>query len=314
MGIFTIIPHQTKVDNKTIDLNENKELEVKGGGFSHKSLGYITYYLLTQNLKFPLTDFILTDVLTTNTGVNNTIDTTNTDAVYKDTSYICKFQPDSSISTDTTICNMSNCSDAFNNDSSTSATYNITTSSSFTYYVGKTFNTLKQINKVYIHYYVTTNYGTVSLQGYDGTNWNTITNITTSTSYASYDGYITVNKELKGIRLQIYSQSGSSNTCNGNVYSFLYGDLINSKVILKSYSFNDDIKGLYIYTDYLKDENSNITIDITNGTNTITQTNVNTIIPLKEFSSKNLTITFNINTLNNLSTPKLNGYSIIGLL
>ena len=292
---YSIIQRTTDVDNLTIGLNatgkiaqipklecQNAYIQLKDGGAFSNSFD------------------IVTDVFTSNTGAKNTVNTGTSTALYNATNdyYTGGYQYDSSITGETTLDpdGFTNPTNAFDNDTGTSASKSLTTTAALDWELGKTF-AAKLIKVAYIKFVGTNLHYNVDLEVYDGSTWTSVKNWYNAGGSHNVDEYVIINQTIQGIRLRTTTITTSSMTKTFTIYELNYGEYVAKKVICDQNQLSTDgsEEGIVVWADKDITNNTNVTCDISDGTTTLTNQNLNSFIDISSFVSGTLSITLNVN-------------------
>ena len=280
----------------------------------HRKLGIgvaqNAYQTLQSNNIFENKDFLAADEFVTETGTNNT--KTGGTTLFNGDKYILNITDEAPNDTTYNPDSFTNPNNAFDNDAST---YAERTNLGSTRRFGKTFNS-KLVPVVIYKLGVSdpSNYTiTVKLETYDGSNWTTVDTIynNKTTSEKILTGTFILNSTVQGIRVTAYS--GGFDDSFIRVYSLEYGGFNSSGNLICStniITLDGTEKILALYSDNGLPTGTNITVDVTDGTNTISNQPINTIINISSLSSGDLGLTFNLSTTDNTATPYISGFGV----
>lgn len=295
------------------DLDDTVDELLKQIGTGQAQLAYQT---LQANNVFDNKDFLVADEFVSETGTNSTLNSGSTTGLYDETNdyYIARIADEASGDTTHDPDSFTDVANAFDNDDSTFATKASGSVTSFTFELGKTFSA-KTVLGVYYKYTAShaggsTNPSTVvKLQTYNGSTWSDHTTLTNTS------GYVQINSSIQGVRLEIEMTSDNSAIKTANVFTLEYGQFYeaSSDVVCDSSVANLDgnEKSLVIYADKdTSSSGSDITLDVTDGTTSITSQSLNDIINISSFTSGSLGVTFNMITSGTINTPTLSGYGV----
>jgi len=271
-------------------------------------------------------DFLFADIFSDSNGQKNTI--TGGTSLYDEIGerYLLTLGTDQAPS-DTTHDpdGFSNPENAFDGDDITEATlvgsFGITEK-----VLGKTFSSkvvklFKVVGRANMNYN-TSGTATVSIgyQTYNGSVWSSTTvidsdSVTNSSGdlELNVDKTVVVDDTVQGIRA--VSKASDFGVGNGlteiDYNSIEYGNFANSgTLITQTKTLDGTEESICIYGDKTIPNNTNITVDISDGVTTLSAQQLNTVIGLNGFSSGTLELTFNLTTTDTSQTPSLFGYSL----
>lgn len=301
-----------------LDDTNNALIDVAANGVAQNA-----YQTLKHAGTFDNKDNLGADRFTDVDGVNNTVDIGNTTAFFETNKYVLNYTDEASGDTTHTFAergSWDNTENAFDGDDETYAEIeddNLFSDSSIDNALGKTFS------ERFIHiikYDVSTLgggslTGDVELQIYDGTSWTTVTTIgqIPGSGTSSYSGEFVLDSNAQGIRILFdHPDSTNNRTLNNKVFILEYGDCDSSSTLLYNQnlpSLTGNEKSICVYADEVNTTNTNITYNVSDGTTTISDLELNTVNGIASLGSGQLEITFNLSTTDTGETPELYGYS-----
>jgi len=265
---------------------------------------------------------LVTDEFLTTSGTSGTVNTTTSTARYN-TSSLGYESSYGNVAVADTLHDpdlFTNPTNAFDNNIATSAIYTGGAGVPISVALGQIF-TSQFIAGIRIYALQSTPsniaWVTIVLESYDGATWTPEATLASGINAISYNDAYTLKKTVSGLRLKLSGQpiSGLVPVSFG-VYLFQYSNFSNGTLICDTNTLTLD--GTEITNDTFIDAtipaNTSITVDISDGATTIAR---------QTFNSKNLTnpldvsslgagaytLTFNINTTDNVSTALLKGFS-----
>ena len=280
-------------------------------------------FQIVQATTFVNQDFLAADIFSDSDGKNNTVDTGTSTAVYNSGAYYpnsvsnpANILQDPDLFTDTNY--------AFDNNDAT-GTYKYTTAKYADWRLGVTFAS-KYVERVRIKcshssYYAakTLRRATVTLESYNGSTWSTVAQLanasgdTTNQAVASYDSTYLLNQTVQGLRIYFSGDTGTSNSGSNsaNLYTlaeeYASSSSVKTNNLLK-FDGTENMCGVYVKTSPLI--NTGITVDLTDGTNTIVGKPINTPIDISSLVAGDLRLTFNLSASSQFGTPFIIGYAI----
>lgn len=268
----------------------------------------MAYQMLRNSGSIQNEDFLFADRFTTSVGVKSTVDESNTTAKYRSATDLYECVEDLSAYTYDSNFGVTDFSNISDRDTTTNISH---TANEGTFRIDILFSS-RLIGDIYVNAssggsnnWIISRGATV--QTYDGSTWTTV-----HTGTSSIDQTISINDTIQGIRVNLSINASDDGTVMRS-YAFRSIDFLENYTdsVVKCddvISMSGDEKGLLIYA--LKDTpaNTSITYDVTDGTTTLTDLELNTVNPIGSLSSGNLDITFNLNTTDSTVTPKIYGY------
>jgi len=285
------------------------------------------YQTLQANNVFENKDFLAVDEFTDVNGVKNTVNTTNSSGSYN-TSQFYTISNTQDVDSDTTTSSntFTNESNAFDGDKTTSASYIWTATSNgedTTIYLGKTF-TSKYIKICHVECGVSFedrengHESSLTLQKYDGVSWSNVYQFFYDTgsgaSSVSVSTVVDIDDTIEGLRL-ICEGSGddTGDTITMTTKVLAYGNYDSSGTVVCGSgikTLDGTEKTICVYADKTVPTNTTLTVDISDGTTTLSSQPVNESIGISSLSSGTLELTFNLSTTDTLVTPELKGYGV----
>ena len=214
---------------------------------------------------------------------------------------------------------------AFDSNDATSATRS--SSWSTDEFIGKTWTDSKSVASIRVIASGSAITGTynrdiyIYLDTYNGSSWTQVAQLAFDGGYsysASYNNTYTLNQSVKGIRIRFVCDSYASNSgLNASVST------IDINFTSPEYSSSGNIntntgllldgteKVAAIYCNSSLPSNTSMTVNISDGSNTISSQPLNTPVNISSLSSGTLTLSFNLNTSVNTSTPVFYGYGAV---
>ena len=262
-------------------------------------------------------DFLATDEFLDSTGTNNTVNTGSSTANYDQSFdpeifYFLSFTDEASGDTTNDPDSYTDPGNAFDSNDSTFATKAATANAS----LGKTFAS-KFVGGVRIKADYTgagtSPANTMIIQTFNGSVWADFKTILSSTSAAdSFDDFVFVDTTTQGIRLKTVNGTGGGFT--SNVFSVEYGDYDTSATVVCDSAIKTLVgteESICVYADVDLPTNTTMTVDVSDGTTTISAQPLNTAIGLTGFIAGTLEITFNLGSSDDTATPLLRGYGVV---
>jgi hypothetical protein len=273
-------------------------------------------FQIVQATTFVNQDNLFADIFSDSNGKNNTV--ASSTAIYDagNKCFVCASVADTP-SSDTTSDpdGFTNPSNAFDNNAATFATKSVAIGSDVSIGLGKVFSS-KYIVKTYWKVSMTqASAGDffVKLQGYNGSVWSDLATIghEGSNGTYTYDNLstgLTVNAQLQGIRIAMEIFGSGTRTGTLNPYELRY-DTVQTSTITSTtlVPILGTEKGLVVYTRSTALNGSNISVDVKDGTNTLSNQPINQIIDISSLIAGNLSLVFNLNVVNK-NGPVLYGY------
>jgi len=293
------------------DLNDTFNAVIDKANTIGVGVAQNAYQTLQANNIFQNKDFLAADEFVTASGTNGTINTGNSTAEISSTDG-CVIRPAYEALSDTTITNLSSVANIFDGDNSTLESFGVGTS---LVYVGKTFASkyVKYVKYKFTIYGSSIYTATIKLEYYDGSNWVVEKVIKNSprNNGESFEDLYYFNKTVQGIRLTFVASNLSYTLW---LYTLDYGGSHNNSSVLicdtNTLTLNGTEDVLSVYADKEVPTNTNITVDISDGTNSITGQPVNSTIDISSLGSGTLQLTFNLTTTDTTVTPKIYGWSV----
>jgi hypothetical protein len=278
------------------------------------------YQTLQANDVFDNKDFLAADEFVDSTGTNNTVNTTLTTADYitATTSYSISFVDLVSGDTTHNPDTLTNPENFFDGDATTLTQYSETTNAPVTKQLGKTFpaRTIQNVNYD-VRGSVANNNTRVNiyLQTFDGSAWSTHTTIKSNGDNTRETGTIVLNSVTQGIRIQIFLNNSATETHTAYFYELSYDDGVyqNSSIAVvdtNTLTLTGSENSICVYSDKTIPTNTSITVDISDGTTTLSSQAINSMIGIDSLSSGTLKLTFNLITTDTSVTPVLYGYGV----
>jgi len=240
-----------------------------------------------------------------------------------------------------------NVSNAFDGDPTTNAQKVTASSTSATHSLGKTFAS-KFVDYILVGTAIrrngsnSWNSASIKIQTYNGSTWSDETTLhsTTSKRYMAAYGFYRMSKTVQGIRIQYTYSDDASIGCDFDLYQLEYGDSLVTDGVFNTdqYELLDDgggfvtsgkvvcaednilatdgtEQGLSVYIESTIEANTSITMDITDGTVTLSGITFDSrgksgVQDVSSFTTGNLQITFNLNSTNVANSPRLKGYGV----
>jgi len=235
-------------------------------------------------------------------------------ANYATTNFYYSLTPGTDTSSSDTTYNLdsfTNPTYAFDSNDTTAATLTI---ANFTF--GKTFSTSRNIGYVKLVYGHGIHGGSNAasyFQTYNGSTWTNHTLLaSTNSSLAKTTYVIVVNASVQGIAINSFC----GNPGDISIYSIEYGAFTTGKTVTCDtgiLSLDGTESSLAIYTHATIPTGSSITVDVSDGTNTISaQPIINNYvnINISSLSSGNLKLVFNLNTVDTSKSPIFYGWGL----
>lgn len=260
---------------------------------------YLSYEMMTQSGTFNNQNPIAVDIFTDDNGTNNTINTSSSTAHYRtaDEDFVAI---DSVLDGTETITSsgVTNPGNATDGDRDTYATYTggngqieITFSSR---YVDAVY--LKSGNTGGLIYYR-------EIYTYDGSTWTKLSN------FSSGETYYDLQDTIQGIRIKTVLSANSGDALIYEILPYVYAN--KTVKATNTITLEGDEKGLMVYEDATNTANTSIDVDVSDGSTTLSNQSLRTLIDISSLSSGGLQLTFNLNTTDNTETPTLSGYSVV---
>ena len=303
---------------KSSEVNENFEYVE---GLAAKGIAQVPYTTLKSTAEWENEGYLGADRFITASGVNGTVNLTETDSLFLNGSYICP-TPSYELSSDTTqnVNNVSNPENFFDDDNSTEATKTLTSSSSCS--LGKTFNE-KFIANIRFSLQAsstnTNNSGSYyDIETFDGTDWNQELRIFigySNINQRTFDETIYINKYCEGVRVVYYFNRQFSGTSGTSGFRILqYGFYTNGKIEVETLKIDSEDSSVSIYSDHQNSFDTSIKATISDGTLETDEfelhPNKSTIIPLLSNMQGDMKIKFKLQTTDPTKSPELYGYGV----
>lgn len=278
---------------------------------------------------------IVVDEMTDSTGTKNTVNTGTTTAKYNttDSEYIISYTDEASGDTTseyTETDSWTNVSNAFDNNDTTYAQMLRTSATSDTTVdsgLGKTF-TSKLVSLVKIKASFTFASGSenkaIILQTYNGTIWSDVSTLASTNATSgtiSYDDTYQLEDTVQGVRAYFqFAETANAKTWDRRLHTLEYGDYNSSDtVIIDSNTTTLDGNELGFAVSIPDSDiptNTSITATISDGTNSLTATAIDTVskgIVIGNpgtLTSGTLKVEFTLSTTDTSVTPTLSNYAI----
>jgi len=293
----------------------------------------LCYKHIVDDASFTNEEYLAADIFSDSDGLNDTVNTGSSTADYHYIDeqaggidyagkYVLNIVDTSSGDTDHyggSDSTWSDVSNAFDNDDATQSAHHDDRSGISDCYIGKTFSA-KVVGVV--RYKFTSSLGGsggllyCKLQKYNGSVWSDVTTIfdldSDDSSYHYETGSYTVNESVQGLRLYFNYNDSQTEHRFTSVYSFEYGTYITDKTVVAEsiLPLTGDETYVSVFAKKTLPTDTSITVDITDGTTTISDQYLEQAIDISSLSSGNLGLTFNLATTDTLKTPELIGYGV----
>jgi len=305
------------------DLNDTFDAVIDKGNVG---IAQLAYKHLKDDGSFTNEDYLAADLFTDADGVNNTVVTGTTTALYSASSdnYTLNVGTDlASSGTDhygtdgSGGGSWSNVSNAFDSDDDTYATAT-GYAQGVTRWLGKTFSSTAigaARYKVYTSVAPSGYSNPIYLQTYNGSVWTTVSTVGINTGGSTtFSGSVTIDDTIQGVRLFFSHNTGSNTgTTTDRVYTLEYGafdatDVVTTESVL---TLIGDEKFITVYGKKDLPSGTTITMDISDGTTTLTTQPLDQSVSIATLSAGDLDITFNLETALTANTPALYGYGVV---
>jgi len=286
----------------------------------------MAYQTLQANNIFENKDYLAADEFTVVAGSNTTVNTGNSTALFntpepsgtnKTPAYILSRDSDEAPG-DTTHDpdSFTNPGNAFDSNDATAATKVVSGGSDTSSYLGKTFPSEKigwaRVKATASHAGSVT--AEIFLETFDGTTWTNESAISISVDSVDTIHVLTNDSSIQGIRLRCRSENGIAVTYN--IYSFEYGQFLNSKTVetnsLMTLNSAPDSIVVYLDGDVPTGTAVNVAISDDGGTTFgVTGGAINSAIYTSSLSGTNLAIKLTLTTTDTGYSPKIYGYGLV---
>ena len=249
-------------------------------------------------------DYIAADAWTAVAGRNSTRTGGTADYDVSNACYVNTIADEASGDSLYEINTFTSTANAFDSDDNTYAT-RTTSGGAITEGMGKTFASARQVDAVRIKCSTTSTTEWIKLYSYNGASWNDESTLTTGNSY---EGIVYLNKSVEGIAVYFRVTNSDSRLHTLEYGNFTTGD---TTVITDSgLNLDGTETDILVYGGLTTETNTSVTVDISDGSTTLSSQALNSVINISSLSSGDLDLTFNLNTTNNTNYVLFYSYGV----